>query len=156
METTHFSPNNQEPASSATKSASPRISKATLAGSTSRVPDNLSPKKDSESLLQVQELYLNSKSESTRQLDEEDKEASRMIAKENGREKLKRHREEVAGDVRIPEKWSQESLLKDWMDYSSFDKLLAPKGLQSAREALIAEGRRGSSQRLRIGSRCYY
>ncbi|KAJ4846750.1 hypothetical protein Tsubulata_010235 [Turnera subulata] len=73
-----------------------------------------------------------------------------------GRERLKRHREEVAGRVVIPDTWGQESSLHDWIDYSPFDKLLAPNGITSAREALIAEGRGGPSshQRLRIESRC--
>ncbi|WCJ41822.1 Protein BIC2 [Euphorbia peplus] len=78
-----------------------------------------------------------------------------VVEKEEPRERLKRHREEVAGRVMIPDKWSQENLLRDWMDYTIFDDLLAPKGLASAREALMAEGRsRTSSQRLRIESRC--
>ncbi|KAI3411458.1 uncharacterized protein J3R85_017976 [Psidium guajava] len=75
----------------------------------------------------------------------------------SGRERLKRHRDEVAGRVPIPESWGQESFLKDWMDYSAFDTLLAPKGLASAREALVAEGRRRlatSHQSLRIEGRC--
>ncbi|KAL5578656.1 hypothetical protein UlMin_011098 [Ulmus minor] len=42
--------------------------------------------------------------------------------KENcGREILKRHKEEVADCVTIPHSWGKEELLKDWMDYSSFD-----------------------------------
>ncbi|CAL1403939.1 unnamed protein product [Linum trigynum] len=75
-----------------------------------------------------------------------------------GRERLKRHREEVAGKVAVPEDWGQEKLLKEWMDYAPFDKLLAPAGLASARAALAAEGRRaagGGGQRMRIESRCY-
>lgn len=73
---------------------------------------------------------------------------------DSGRERLKRHRDEVAGRVSIPDRWGQENFLKDWIDYSTFDALLAPKGVSSAREALIAEGQRATSQRLRIGSRC--
>ncbi|XP_039065223.1 uncharacterized protein LOC120210590 [Hibiscus syriacus] len=73
--------------------------------------------------------------------------------KDSGRERLKRHREEVAGRVSIPDKWGKEELLRDWMDCSSFDSLLAPTGLASARKALMTEGRRSSSQRLmRMGS----
>jgi hypothetical protein len=73
-----------------------------------------------------------------------------------GRERLKRHREEVSGKVMIPDTWGQENLLTDWIDYSSFDKLLAPKGITSAREALVAEGRRArtSHQRLGVESSC--
>ncbi|KAF5744871.1 hypothetical protein HS088_TW07G00452 [Tripterygium wilfordii] len=70
------------------------------------------------------------------------------------RERLKRHREDVAGRVTIPERWEKEDLLKDWMDCSSFDALLAPKGVVSARASLVREGRRSPSQRLRIESRC--
>ena len=73
-----------------------------------------------------------------------------------GHERLKRHREEVSGKVMIPDTWGQENLLTDWIDYSSFDKLLAPKGITSAREALVAEGRRArtSHQRLGVESSC--
>lgn len=77
-----------------------------------------------------------------------------ILQRESGRERLKRHREEVAGRVLIPDTWGQEGLLKDWIDYSSFDNLLAPSGLMSARESLISQGGRGSSQRMRIEGRC--
>ncbi|KAJ6905064.1 protein BIC1-like [Populus alba x Populus x berolinensis] len=84
----------------------------------------------------------------------EQAEALILMHKESstGRERLKRHREEVSGKVMIPETWGQENLLTDWIDYSSFDKLLAPDGITSAREALVAEGRRActSHQRLRV------
>ncbi|GLT63872.1 hypothetical protein SLA2020_364040 [Shorea laevis] len=84
--------------------------------------------------------------------------AEALQLRESGRERLKRHREEVAGRVPIPDKWGKEELLKDWIDYSSFDALLAPKGLELAREALMAEGRRmgpyHQRQRLRIQSMC--
>lgn len=82
----------------------------------------------------------------------------------SGRERLKRHREEVAGRVLVPEKWGKEELMKDWIDYSSFDKLLVPNGIRSAREALMVDsaGRRRtlaqaastSSPPLRIDRRC--
>ncbi|CAI9105626.1 OLC1v1004595C1 [Oldenlandia corymbosa var. corymbosa] len=65
-----------------------------------------------------------------------------------GREKLFRHRNEVAGRVCIPEKWGQEKLLKDWMDCSIFDELLAPKEAALAREALIAERKRERTRQL--------
>nr|POE83778.1 protein bic1 [Quercus suber] len=77
-----------------------------------------------------------------------------ILQRESGRERLKRHREEVAGRVLIPDTWGQEGLLKDWIDYSSFDNLLAPNGIMSARESLISQGGRGSSQRMRIEGRC--
>ncbi|KAK6926579.1 hypothetical protein RJ641_008298 [Dillenia turbinata] len=60
---------------------------------------------------------------------------------DSGRERLRRHQREVAGRVMIPDEWGQEELLKDWVDYSSFDALLVPSGIGSAREALVAEGR---------------
>ncbi|KAL3518542.1 hypothetical protein ACH5RR_021131 [Cinchona calisaya] len=65
---------------------------------------------------------------------------------ESGREKLLRHWTEVAGSVCIPEKWDQETSLKDWMDCSLFDAFLAPNGAVSAREALIAERKRESER----------
>ncbi|XP_008787843.2 uncharacterized protein LOC103705767 [Phoenix dactylifera] len=71
-----------------------------------------------------------------------------------GREKLKRHRMEMAGRVWIPEKWGQESLLKDWADCAAFDRSLVPKGLTLAREALMDERRRVNSGQLRIENQC--
>ncbi|XP_042511113.1 protein BIC1 [Macadamia integrifolia] len=78
---------------------------------------------------------------------------------DSGRERLKRHRNEVAGHVWIPEIWGKEELLKDWMDCSAFNASLVPSGIMSARAALIEEGRRPNSvsggHRLRIdNSRC--
>ncbi|PON41393.1 hypothetical protein PanWU01x14_289870 [Parasponia andersonii] len=83
----------------------------------------------------------------------------------SGHERLKRHREEVAGHVLVPDKWGKEELMKDWIDYASFDKLLVPNGIRTAREALVVEaaGRRrpqapttsSTSPPLRIESRCY-
>lgn len=55
------------------------------------------------------------------------------------RERLKRHRQEVAGRVWVPEKWGQEKLLKDWVDCAVFDRPLVPAGLLTARRALVAE-----------------
>ncbi|KAL9675896.1 hypothetical protein QQ045_004104 [Rhodiola kirilowii] len=65
---------------------------------------------------------------------------------ENGRERLKRHRSEVAGKVVVPDKWSQEEMLKDWLDFASFDALLAPKGFDLARAALVAERRQANNK----------
>ncbi|XP_061959657.1 uncharacterized protein LOC133680642 isoform X1 [Populus nigra] len=73
-----------------------------------------------------------------------------LLHKDSGRERLKKHREEVAGRVMIPDTWGQEDSLKDWIDCSAFDELLAPNGISSARESLVAEGRKGSSPRLGI------
>ncbi|XP_011007089.1 PREDICTED: uncharacterized protein LOC105112884 isoform X2 [Populus euphratica] len=76
--------------------------------------------------------------------------APEVLDRDCGRERLKRHREEVAGGVMIPDTWGQENLLKDWIDCSTFDELLAPKEISSAREALVAEERRKRSPRLSI------
>ncbi|XP_052143107.1 uncharacterized protein LOC127762680 [Oryza glaberrima] len=60
--------------------------------------------------------------------------------RESARERLKRHRTEMAGRVRIPEMWGQERLLKDWVDCAVFDRpLAATRGLLTARDALVAE-----------------
>uniref|UniRef100_M0ZS28 Protein BIC1 n=1 Tax=Solanum tuberosum TaxID=4113 RepID=M0ZS28_SOLTU len=75
-----------------------------------------------------------------------------MRTEDSGRERLKRHRIEVAGHVWIPEIWGQEELLKDWIDCSAFDsKLMNNNNIMSARAALVEERRRtNSSCRLRI------
>ncbi|KAG4109184.1 hypothetical protein ERO13_1Z049556v2 [Gossypium hirsutum] len=72
---------------------------------------------------------------------------------DNGREKLKRHRIEVAGNVWIPDIWGQEQLLKDWIDCSAFNDSLVPHGIMSARAALVEEGRRANSGGFRIENR---
>ncbi|KAK6231825.1 hypothetical protein SCA6_001898 [Theobroma cacao] len=84
------------------------------------------------------------------------KEAMRAqeLEEENGRERLRRHRIEVAGRVWIPEIWGQEQLLKDWIDCSAFEASLVPSGIMSARAALIEEGRTANSGRFRIENRC--
>ncbi|KAJ8754717.1 hypothetical protein K2173_012106 [Erythroxylum novogranatense] len=71
-----------------------------------------------------------------------------------GRERLKRHRIEMAGRVWIPDIWGQEELLKDWIDCSAFDSSLVPGGIMSARASLVEEGRRANSGALRIQYRC--
>jgi len=43
-------------------------------------------------------------------------------AEESARERLKRHRTDMAGRVRIPDMWGQERLLKDWVDCAVFDR----------------------------------
>ncbi|CAN6270294.1 unnamed protein product [Urochloa humidicola] len=60
-------------------------------------------------------------------------------AAESTRERLKRHRREMAGRVWVPEMWGQEKLLKDWVDCAVFDRPMVPAGLLTARRALIAE-----------------
>ncbi|XP_012066494.1 protein BIC1 [Jatropha curcas] len=73
---------------------------------------------------------------------------------DSGCERLRRHRIEVAGRVWIPDIWGQEELLKDWIDCSAFDAPLMPNSIMSARAALVEEGRRATSGRLRIENRC--
>lgn len=82
---------------------------------------------------------------------------------ESTRERLKRHRREMAGRVWVPEMWGQEKLLKDWMDCSAFDRPLVPAGLLTARRALVAEScarrpaptpRASSSPPLRVQNGC--
>ncbi|KAF8041910.1 hypothetical protein BT93_A0494 [Corymbia citriodora subsp. variegata] len=72
----------------------------------------------------------------------------------NGREKLKRHRIEVAGRAWIPEIWGQEELLKDLVDCSAFEASFLPAKIMSAKAALVEEGRRANSSRLRLENRC--
>ncbi|KAK3226840.1 hypothetical protein Dsin_006702 [Dipteronia sinensis] len=59
---------------------------------------------------------------------------------DNGRERLKRHRIEVAGQVWIPDIWGQEDMLKDWIDCSAFDASLVTSNIMSARAALAQNG----------------
>uniref|UniRef100_A0A9I9CWF6 Protein BIC1 n=2 Tax=Cucumis melo TaxID=3656 RepID=A0A9I9CWF6_CUCME len=73
---------------------------------------------------------------------------------EGGRERLKRHRREMAGRVWIPEIWGQEELLKDWIDCSAFDACLFPTGIGSARAALVEERRRANNGGLTLENRC--
>ncbi|KAG8376718.1 hypothetical protein BUALT_Bualt09G0093000 [Buddleja alternifolia] len=71
------------------------------------------------------------------------------------RERLKRHRVEVAGRVWIPEMWGKEELLKDWIDCAAFDSSLVKNSIiMSARASLIGDGRRANSTRLRIENSC--
>ncbi|KAH6762196.1 hypothetical protein C2S52_019629 [Perilla frutescens var. hirtella] len=67
-----------------------------------------------------------------------------------GREKLKRHRVEVAGRVWIPDIWGQEEFLKDWIDCVSFDAALVSSRILMARDSLMEEPRRDNSTTLRI------
>ncbi|XWS66679.1 hypothetical protein CRYUN_Cryun05aG0221500 [Craigia yunnanensis] len=79
--------------------------------------------------------------------------AEELLEEGNGRERLKRHRIEVAGKDWIPEIWGQEELLKDWIDCSAFDASLVASGIMSARAALVEEGRTNSGG-FRIENRC--
>ena len=82
-------------------------------------------------------------------------EGDEALVEETGRERLKRHREEVMGRVKIPENWGQEKLLNEWIDCTTFDGLFAPhRMIVAARDALAADGRKARSQRLRIHSSC--
>ncbi|KAK8531267.1 hypothetical protein V6N13_010365 [Hibiscus sabdariffa] len=77
--------------------------------------------------------------------------AEEISEQDNGRERLKRHRIEMAKSrVWIPDIWGQEELLKDWVDCSAFDDCLVPSGIMSARAALVEDGRRATSGGLRI------
>ncbi|KAL2487149.1 hypothetical protein Adt_31905 [Abeliophyllum distichum] len=67
---------------------------------------------------------------------------------ESGRERLKRHRVDVAGRVWIPDIWGQEDFLKDWIDCTSFDSSLLNNNIMSARVSLVEQGRRVNSTRL--------
>ncbi|KAI4334234.1 hypothetical protein L6164_018950 [Bauhinia variegata] len=83
--------------------------------------------------------------------------SGKVESSEAGRERLKRHRDEVAGRVAIPDKWGQEQLHKDWIDYATFDALFSPHShrlIVSARDALIEDARKARSQRLRIHTSC--
>lgn len=62
-----------------------------------------------------------------------------------GRERLQRHRSQVAGRVRIPDVWGKEQFLKEWTDCAALDRSLIPRGLVSAKSALVEECRRSNS-----------
>jgi hypothetical protein len=94
---------------------------------------------------------------------DEEKLLSPAAKEESTRERLKRHRREMAGRVWVPEIWGQETLLKDWLDCSAFDRPLVPAGLLTARRALVAEScarrpaptpRASSSPPLRVQKGC--
>lgn len=93
-----------------------------------------------------------SRSNKTHQMREEFE--AEAEAEDNGRERLKRHRIEVAGHVWIPDIWGQEEMLKDWIDCATFDACLVSAKIISARSALVQEGRRPNSPGLRIENRC--
>jgi hypothetical protein len=59
---------------------------------------------------------------------------------ESGRERLKRHRDEMGGNVWIPDLWGQEEFLKDWIDCTKFDPpLISSNKIVTARTALVQE-----------------
>eukprot|EP01018_Ginkgo_biloba_P026321 Gb_32364 [translate_table: standard] len=59
-----------------------------------------------------------------------------------GRERLQRYRLQVAGNVWIPDTWSHDERLKEWIDPKALDQSLVPSGLMSARIALVEDCRR--------------
>lgn len=69
-----------------------------------------------------------------------------------GRERLKKYREEMGGQIIIPDCWGQEDFLKDWSDCSSFGKSLPNVAtIASARQALVVDQANDSHhQSLRI------
>ncbi|KAK2982796.1 hypothetical protein RJ640_005120 [Escallonia rubra] len=77
-------------------------------------------------------------------------EAKPSAVEESGRERLKRHRVEVAGRVWIPDIWGQEELLKGLPDCNAFDASLMNSSILSARAALVEEVRTANSGALRI------
>ncbi|WJX84816.1 hypothetical protein P8452_67346 [Trifolium repens] len=87
--------------------------------------------------------------------DVEAKELITSVEEESERERLKRHRVEVAGRVWIPEIWGQEDLLKDWIDCTAFDAPLVPSKITMARAALVEEGTtKTNAAPLIIDNRC--
>jgi hypothetical protein len=77
-----------------------------------------------------------------------------VLEEDSERERLKRHRVEVAGRVWIPEIWGQEDLLKDWIDCTAFDAPLVPSKITMARAALVEEGTKTNAAPLTIHNRC--
>ncbi|XP_008809941.2 protein BIC1-like [Phoenix dactylifera] len=69
---------------------------------------------------------------------------------DSGRERLRRHRFEMARSICMPDTWEQEGLLKDWTDSSAFSTSFVSKGIASAREALVEEFRRANSGGLKV------
>lgn len=72
----------------------------------------------------------------------------------SGRERLKRHRVEVAGRVWIPDMWGQEGLLKEWADCTNFDASLVRSSILMARDSLANDGRRVHSTELTLRNSC--
>ncbi|MFS7964835.1 putative protein BIC [Helianthus anomalus] len=64
-----------------------------------------------------------------------------QTTEESGRERLKRHRVEMAGRVWIPDVWGQEDMLKDWIDCTVFDSSLGNNNIMSARTAMVQQAR---------------
>ncbi|EHA8588109.1 protein BIC1-like [Cocos nucifera] len=69
------------------------------------------------------------------------------------RPRLRRHRFETARSTCIPDTWGQEGLLKDWKDCSALSTYFIPKGIATARKALVEEFRRANSGRSEVENR---
>ncbi|CAJ2632361.1 unnamed protein product [Trifolium pratense] len=88
-------------------------------------------------------------------IDDEAKELT-SVEEVSERERLKRHRVEVAGRVWIPEIWGQEDLLKNWIDCTAFDAPLVPSKITMARAALVQEGTKTNATPLSIDNSIYW
>lgn len=64
-----------------------------------------------------------------------------VLKDDNGCERLKRHRTEVAGQAWIPDIWGQEDLLMGWVDCSSLDSSSMLGKIMLARASLVNEGK---------------
>jgi hypothetical protein len=74
---------------------------------------------------------------------------------ESGRERLKRHRVEMGGNVWIPDLWGQEEFLKDWIDCTKFDPpLISSNKIVTARTALVQEATGGGTAGFRFHYSC--
>jgi hypothetical protein len=74
---------------------------------------------------------------------------------ESGRERLKRHRDEMGGNVWIPDLWGQEEFLKDWIDCTKFDPpLISSNKIVTARTALVQEATGGGTAGFRFHYSC--
>ncbi|KAI9090616.1 hypothetical protein K1719_028469 [Acacia pycnantha] len=100
--------------------------------STCSFDDTQNPSASKTSLLSKEEIAIQ----------KQDSREEMVEADDCGRERLKRHRVEVAGRVWIPEMWGQEELLKDWINCSAFDAPFVPSRIMTARAALVQQGRR--------------
>ncbi|CAN8254680.1 unnamed protein product [Cochlearia groenlandica] len=103
-------------------------------------------KQDQSNLTEEEEAsYISDKKDLTCLKEKHKQDQEEEIRKDSGRDKLTKHRRDVAGRVWIPGIWGQEELLKDWIDCSTFDTCLVPDGISSARAALVDEARRADS-----------
>lgn len=76
---------------------------------------------------------------------EPEKEEEEKRSSGGPRERLKRHRVELASSsdgVWIPDIWGQEGFLKDWIDCATFDASLVAATIANARDSLMEESKR--------------